>query len=73
MKGDKVVAFCGRTCNIISAFITAPGNRNESPLFKTGLSLVMSTVRTVCMDLTQTIVSLDGAYDSRDNRKAVFN
>ena len=57
MKGDKVVAFCNRNCNIISPFVTAPGNRNESPLFKTALSQVMSTARTVGIDLTQTIVS----------------
>jgi len=30
-KGDKVVAFCDRRCNVI-AFIAAPGNRDESPL-----------------------------------------
>ena len=73
MKGDKVVAFCDRNCNVISPFVTAPGNRNESPLFKAGLSNVMSTARTVGIDLKQTIISLDGAYDSRDNRKAIFN
>lgn len=73
IKGDKVVAFCDRNCNIISPFVSAPGNRNESPLFKAGLSNVMSTARTVGIDLTQTIISLDGAYDSRDNRKAIFN
>ncbi|MGB5714340.1 MAG: transposase [Waterburya sp.] len=32
MKGDKVVAFCDRNCNVIAPFTTAPGNRNESPL-----------------------------------------
>jgi len=68
-----VVAFCDRNCNVISPFVTAPGNRNESPLFKAGLSNVMSTARTVGIDLKQTIISLDGAYDSRDNRKAIFN
>jgi hypothetical protein len=30
LKGDKVVAFCDRDCNIIAPFICAPGNRNES-------------------------------------------
>ncbi|MGR3279863.1 hypothetical protein ACSYAD_32945 [Acaryochloris marina NIES-2412] len=45
--------------------MTAPGNRNESPLFQTALTQVMSTARTVGIDLTQTIVSLDGDYDSR--------
>lgn len=32
MKGDKVVAFCDRHCNVIAPFVSAPGNRNESPL-----------------------------------------
>jgi transposase len=34
LKGDKVVAFCDRDCNIIAPFICAPGNRNESPLLR---------------------------------------
>ena len=33
MKGDKIVAFCDRFCNVIAPFITAPGNRHESKLF----------------------------------------
>ena len=37
MKGDKVVAFCDRNRNVIAPFITAPGNRNESPLLKAAL------------------------------------
>ena len=32
MKGDKVVAFCDRNCNVIAPFVSAPGNRNESPM-----------------------------------------
>ena len=34
LKGCKVVAFCDRDCNIIAPFVTAPGNRNESPLLR---------------------------------------
>lgn len=37
MKGDKVVAFCERNCNIIAPFVSAPGNRNESPLLRDAL------------------------------------
>jgi transposase len=32
VKGDKIVAFCDRHCNVIAPFVSAPGNRNESPL-----------------------------------------
>lgn len=69
MKGDKVVAFCDRNCNVIAPFVSAPGNRNESPL----LPQVTRIAKKVGLDLNKTIVSLDGVYDSRANRKAIFN
>src|SRR5271170_3713498 len=34
---------------------------------------VMRTARSVGLDLQGTIVSLDGVYDCRQNRKAIFN
>ena len=37
VKGDKVVAFCDRHCNVIAPFVTAPGNYNESPLLREAL------------------------------------
>lgn len=73
LKGDKVVAVCDRNCNIIAPFIAAPGNRNESPLLKKALPQVTRIAKTVGLDLNHTIVSLDGVYDSRANRKAIFN
>jgi hypothetical protein len=41
VQGDKVVAFCDRHCNVIAPFVTAPGNRNESPLLREALPGVM--------------------------------
>jgi transposase len=73
MKGDKVVAFCDRNCNIIAPFIAAPGNRNESPLLPKALPPVTRIAQKLGLDLKNTIVSLDGVYDSRANRKAIFN
>lgn len=73
MKGDKVIAFCDRHCNVIAPFIAAPGNRNESPLLREALPPVTRLAQTVGLDLNQTIVSLDGVYASRANRKAIFN
>ena len=40
IKGDKVVAFCDRNCNVIAPFISAPGNRNELPLLREALPKV---------------------------------
>jgi transposase len=73
IKGDKVVAFCDRNCNVIAPFIAAPGNHNESPLPRDALPIVMRVARSVGLDLQGTIVSLDGVYDCRRNRKAIFN
>jgi len=72
-KGDKVVAFCDRHCNVIAPFITAPGNRNESPLLHLALPQVTSIAKMIGLDISKTTVSLDGVYDSRANRKAIFN
>ena len=73
LKGDKVVAFCDRECNVIAPFISAPGNRNESFLLLEALPLVMRMATVTGINLHGTIVSLDGIYDCRANRKAIFN
>ena len=73
MKGDKVVAFCDRNCNVIAPFVPAPGNRNESPLLREALPQLAQTARAIGLDLRGTIVSLDGVYDCRANRKSIFN
>ncbi len=73
LKGDKVIPFCDRNCNVIAPFVAAPGNRNESPLLKEALPQVTRIAKKVGLDLNKTIVSLDGIYDSRSNRKAIFN
>jgi hypothetical protein len=73
VKGDKIVAFCDRNCNVIAPFVSAPGNRNESPLLREALPELRCIARLLGMDLQGTIVSLDGVYDCRLNRKAIFN
>ena len=73
IKGDKVVAFCDRNCNVIAPFVTAPGNQNESPLLRDALPKLTHIASVIGLDLQGTIVSLDGVYDCRKNRKAIFN
>ena len=73
IKGDKAVAFCGRNCNVVAPLVAAPGNHNESPLLRAALPNVMRMARSADLDLQGTIVSLDGVYDCRVNRKAIFN
>jgi hypothetical protein len=73
VKGDKVVAFCDRNCNVIAPFLAAPGNRNELPLLLKALPQVTGMAKMIGINLSKTIVSLDGVYDCRANRKAIFN
>jgi transposase len=73
LKGDKVVAFCDRRCNVIAPFVSAPGNRNESPLLREALPRLNQIAHAIGMDLQGSTVSLDGVYDCRANRKAIFN
>jgi hypothetical protein len=73
VKGDKVVAFCDRNCNVIAPFVAAAGNHNESPLLRDALPQVTRIARAIGLDLEGTVVSLDGVYDCRKNRKAIFN
>jgi hypothetical protein len=72
VTGDKVVAF-DRNCIVIAPFVSAPGNRNESPLLREALPKLRRIARAVGFDLHGSIVSLDGVYDCRPNRKAIFN
>ena len=73
LKGDKVVAFCDRHCNVIAPFVSAPGNRNESPLLRDALPKLSQMASAIDLDLRGATVSLDGVYDCRANRKAIFN
>ena len=73
MKGDKCVAICDRNCNIIAPLIFAPGNRNESPLIRDAMAPLKKLAKAVGIDLKGTIMSLDGVYDCRPNRKKIFN
>lgn len=73
IKCDKAVAICDRNVNVISPFITAPGNRNESILLKPSLDKLKGMFSRLGVELTGKILSLDGIYNSRSNRKSIFN
>ena len=73
MKGDKVVALCDRNCNVVAPLVFAPGNKNESPLIREALKPLKTLAKSVGMFLGKTIISLDGVYDCRANRKKIFN
>lgn len=65
--------FCDRNCNVIAPFVTAPGNRNEAVLLAPAISSLKKIANLVGIDLKDSTMSLDGVYNSRKNRKAIFN
>jgi len=72
-KGEKIVAFVDRNCNVLSPFTTAPGNTNEVTLFPDAFSHLKRISKLANFSLEGSIVSMDGVYDSAKNRKLIFN
>jgi transposase len=73
MKSEKIVAFVDRNCNVLSPMVVAPGNRHEGPLFEKAFGFLKNILKRIGKSLQETVVSLDSAYDSKVNRKMVFN
>ena len=73
MQGDKTLALCDRLCNVVAPFISAPGNKNECPLLKPALASLKKTAKAIGVSLKGVTSSWDGVFDSKANRKAIFN
>jgi len=67
------VPICDRNCNVIAPFVTAPGNRNETVLLAPAISNLRKIAKAIGLRLSGSTMSLDGVYNSRKNRKAIFN
>ena len=73
MKGEIIVAFCDRHCNVLSPMIIAPGNRHEGLLFGGAFDFLRDIFKRMGRTLKGSVMSLDSAYDSVENRKKTFN
>ena len=60
-------------CNVVAPFVAAPGNANETKLFPDAFNKLKDIAKAVGMDILGSVISLDGAYDSKKNRKMIFN
>jgi transposase len=73
MKGETILPVVDRNVNVLSPYVTAPANRNESPLCKQ----VIDGLKTICkktdLIITGSIFSWDAAIDCPKNRKIIFN
>ena len=73
LRGDKIVAFCDRLCNVIAPFVTAPGNRHESKIFPDSFAHLKRITKKVGIPLKECVASLDSAYDNRTTRRKILN
>jgi hypothetical protein len=58
---------------VITPFIKAPGNRNETILLTPALKNLVNTAKSIGLEIKNSIMSLDGGYSSNKNRKSIFN
>jgi len=72
-RGEKIVAITDRNANIIAPFVVAAANKNECNLLPKALQGLKKIAKLVGINLPGTVMSLDSAYDSRENRKMIFN
>ena len=72
-KGDKVIAICDRNRNIIAPFVAAPGNASEMTLFPNAFKELKKIAKLIGITIAGSVMSLDAGYDSRANRKEIFN
>ena len=62
MKGDKVVIFCDRNCNVIAPLASAPGKHNKSPMFREALPQLKAIAKVDGLCRRGALISLDGVY-----------
>jgi hypothetical protein len=72
LKGDKVVAFCDRHCNVVVPFVSAPETTMNHHCWRSSAGIDADRSRGG-HGPPKEHCSLDGVCDCRRNRKALFN
>ena len=72
-RGEKIMAIVDFNGFVLVAGPVAPVNKNDTLLFPESLDELMCLVRLLGHSLDGAHLNLDGAFDSRKNRKLLFN
>src|SRR5215831_8753835 len=72
-KGEKVLAIIDNNGYVLAPVPVAPVNETDMVLFPEGLKALQKVAKEVGLDLRGAYVNLDGGFDSRANRKCIFN
>lgn len=72
-KGEKVLAIIENNGFVLSPMTVAPVNRADTVLFPQGLKHLKLVAKTLALNLIGALFNLDAGFDSKANRKLIFN
>jgi hypothetical protein len=72
-KGEKVLAIVDNNGFVLAPLPVAPVNAADTVLLPDGLNALKRAARLADLKIGGSYLNLDGGFDSRHNRKAIFN
>jgi Transposase DDE domain len=72
-KGEKVIAIIDNNGYVLAPLPVAPVNEADTVLLPQGLKALKRVAKVTGLELKGAYLNLDGGFDSRHNRKAIFN
>src|SRR3954449_11182516 len=72
-KGEKVLAIVENNGFVLAPLPVAPVNEADTVLLPDGLNALKRVARLTDLKIDGSYLNLDGGFDSRRNRKAIFN
>jgi transposase len=72
-KGEKVIAIVENNGFVLAPLPVAPVNKADTVLLPDGLNALKRVARLTDLKIEGAFLNLDGGFDSRHNRQAVFN
>ncbi len=72
-KGEKVLAIIDNNGYVLAPLPVAPVNEADTLLLPEGLKTLKRVAKLTGLELEGAYLNLDGGFDSRHNRKAIFN
>src|SRR2546422_5735735 len=72
-QGEKVIAIIDNTGYVLAPVPVAPVHETDMVLLPEGLKALKNVAKEVGLDLKGASLNLDGGFDSRHNRKCIFN
>jgi hypothetical protein len=72
-QGEQVIAIIDNHGYVLAPIPVAPVNETDMMLLPQGLHALKQVAKQVGLDLKGAYLNLDGGFDSRANRKSIFN